>query len=244
MTIRQPARLICALAVVFLLGTTASTQTVRKAIFISAEQLDAASLLWNPPANDSDQTKGEVDELHRIQQARSASQVIRAQKDDAEEDIFIFKDVLGEKFNREALPLTALLSDHVRNDESLIVNPAKKFFQRTRPYHFDQTLKPVCKVTDNRMDYSYPSGQGTMGYLESLVLMLIVPEKRDAIVARADDLAHNRLVCGVHYPTDVIASKYVAYAMMGIMMNNPQFKSELAAAKSETRSILGLQSSK
>jgi hypothetical protein len=31
--------------------------------------------------------------------------------------------------------------------------------------------------------------------------------------------------------------------MIGIMMNNPQFKKELAAAKSETRSLLGLQSS-
>jgi acid phosphatase (class A) len=93
------------------------------------------------------------------------------------------------------------------------------------------------------MDYAYPSGHGTTGYLEGLVLTLIIPEKRDAILARADDYAHSRLVCGVHYPSDVVASKYVAYATMGIMMNNPQFKRELAAAKSEVRSVLGLQSS-
>jgi acid phosphatase (class A) len=236
-------RLIGIILVLFLFAATAPAQTARKPIFVSPEQLDAASVLLNPPANDSDQTRVEVAELHRIQEMRSAPQVLHAQKDDAEEDIFIFKDVLGEKFNREALPMMGVLSDHVHNDEGFIVNPAKAFFRRPRPYHFDETLKPVCKVTDNRTDYAYPSGHGTTGYLEGLVLTLIIPEKRDAILARADDYAHSRLVCGVHYPSDVVVSKYVAYAMVGIMMNNAQFKKELAAAKSETRSLLGLQSS-
>jgi acid phosphatase (class A) len=48
------------------------------------------------------------------------------------------------------------------------------------------------------------------------------------------------VVCGVHYPTDVAASKLVAYAMMGIMMNDPQFKKELEAERAETRRALGL----
>jgi acid phosphatase (class A) len=89
-------------------------------------------------------------------------------------------------------------------------------------------------------DYSYPSGHSTTGYLEALVLTMIVPEKRDAILARADDYAYSRVVCGVHYRTDVEASKSVAYAMIGVMMNNPQFKEELQAARSETRLALGI----
>jgi acid phosphatase (class A) len=43
--------------------------------------------------------------------------------------------------------------------------------------------------------------------LEALVLIMMVPENRDAILTRADDYAHSRVVCGVHYPTDVEASK-------------------------------------
>jgi acid phosphatase (class A) len=206
------------------------------------EQLDTAGILINPPAKNSDETKAELAELHRLQETRSPAQVLRAQNDDSEQDIFIFKNVLGDRFNREGLPMTELLSDHVNNDQGIIVSPAKTFFQRQRPYHFDETIKPVCKTREDRADYSYPSGAGTTGYLEGLVLTLIVPEKRAAILARADDYAHNRLICGVHYPSDVVASKQVAYAAIGIMMNNPQFKKELAAAKAETRAALGLQS--
>ena len=97
----------------------------------------------------------------------------------------------------------------------------------------------MCKVNADVHDYGYPSGHSTTGYLEALVLVMIVPEKRDAIMARADDYAHSRVVCGVHYPTDVAASKYVAYAIMGIMMNNSQFRKELEAARAETRRALG-----
>ena len=119
----------------------------------------------------------ELADLHRIQQTRTAAEIARAQKDDAQEDIFIFADVLGERFQRASLPLTALLGDHVKNDESLVVNPAKQFFQRARPYHQDSSIRPVCKVTTNPADFSYPSGHGTTGYLEALVLVQILPEK-------------------------------------------------------------------
>jgi acid phosphatase (class A) len=76
--------------------------------------------------------------------------------------------------------------------------------------------------------------------LEGLTLALMVPEKRDQILTRADDYAHSRLVCGVHYPTDPVASKSVAYAMMGVIQQNPQFKKEFEAARSELRRTLGL----
>ena len=157
-----------------------------------------------------------------------------------EESIFIFAEILGPKFNRAALPATSTLSDHVKNDEGVIVGPAKNFFQRPRPYHLDATLKSVCKTTDNRKDFGYPSGHGTTGYLEALTLVQLVPEYREAIMRRADDYAHSREVCGAHYASDEVASRLTAYAMMAMMMNHPQFQAERAAAKVELRAALGL----
>lgn len=178
--------------------------------------------------------------MHRLQETRTPDQIRHAQEDDREESIFAFAGVIGTQFSRAVLPLTAVLSDHVRINERIIVNPAKKFFRRPRPYHLDPTIHPVCRTTKNRQDFSYPSGHGTTGYLEALVLVQLVPEKRDAILSRADDYAHNREVCGVHYPSDEVASRTVAYAMVSIMMKNPQFQAELMAARVELRGQLGL----
>jgi len=227
------------LLIAFCIAATGIAQNARKPIFVSPEQLDMTAILAAPPANDSWQTMTELAELHRIQATRTPEEIAHAQKDDVEEHIFAFQDVLGAKFRREALPLTALLSDHVKNDEGVNVNPIKNFFKRPRPYHLDSTIKPVCKATDNRMDFGYPSGHGTTGYLEALVLIQIVPEKRNAILQRADDYAHSREVCGAHFASDEAASKATAYAMMAIMMNNSQFQRELQAAKAETRAVLG-----
>jgi len=53
----------------------------------------------------------------------------------------------------------------------------------------------------------------------------------------------NRLICGVHYQTDTIASKSVAYAMISLMASHPQFQKELRAAREELRGALGLEKS-
>ena len=215
-------------------------QSTRKPIFVSPEQLDVASILPNPPADNSPQGKAELAEMHRLQDRRLAAQIEHAKADDAEEDIFIFKDVVGDKFTAANLPATALLSSHLHSDEGVILGPAKKLFHKFRPFNFDATVTPICKTNNNVADYGYPSGHATTGYLEALALILILPEQRDAILTRADDYAYSRVVCGVHYPSDTTASKSVAYAMMGLIMNNPQFKQELEAARAEVRRALGL----
>ena len=230
----------------FLIGGVAAfclsafSQTPGKLVFVTPEQMPVASFLPTPPANDSAATRAELAELHRLQETRTPAEVAHAKADDAEEDIFIFRDVLGDKFNKESLPLTALLGDRVHGNEGVVVNPAKTLFKRPRPYNFDPSLKPVCKIKTDPTDYSYPSGHATTGYLEALTLALIVPEKRDAILARADDYAHSRLICGVHFGADPVASKMVAYATIGLMMSNREFQKELEAARAETRKALGL----
>lgn len=211
----------------------------RNPTFVLPEQLDASSFLPGPPADPAK----DMAELLRVQASRTPEQVAQAKADDAEESIFIYADILGEKFNRAALPLTALFSDHVRYDVSPIINGAKRNFRRPRPYHFSTEIHPVCKASAPSAaatDFAYPSGHAGVGYIEALVLAQMVPEKRVEILARAETYAYNRVVCGVHYPTDLPGSKAVAYSLMGVFLNNPFFKKEMAAAKAELRTALGL----
>jgi acid phosphatase (class A) len=215
-------------------------QNTRKPIFVSPQEIPMASILASPPPMDSWQTRMELAELHRLQETRTEAEIAHARADDAEEDMFVFATVMGSGFSRASLPMTALLSDHVHSDEGVNVNPAKTAFHRPRPYLFDASIKPVCKTNTNPIDYAYPGGHATTGYLEGLTLAMMVPEKRDEILVRADDYAHSRLVCGVHYPADLAASKSVAYAMFAVMLQKAQFQKEFAAAKEETRRGLGL----
>ena len=206
-------------------------------IFVRPEQLDVRQILPTAPADASLQTKADLAELHHIEGMRTAEDIARAKADDGEEDIFVFKSVLGDGFTAKKLPLTATLSAHLRDDEPIFVSMGKDYWNRPRPLFIDPTLHPVCKLSHSG---AYPSGHAVNGYLEALVLVAMVPERRDAIFARADEYARNRLVCGVHYPSDLEAGKRLAYALIGLIMNNPRFQVEFAQAKAELRQALAL----
>ena len=205
----------------------------KTAYYVDSAVLDMGMFLPEPLAADSAADHAELTELHRIEQTRTPEQVIKAKADDHEEDMFVFKTVFGPGFTAEALPMTAALGVHVQNEQSVVGNQLKHSYQRPRPYQSDTTLHPVCALKTEHD--SYPSGHSLTGYLEAFTLANIVPERRNEILARADDYAHNRLVCGVHYPSDIEASRRVAYAVFGYMLATPRFQRDLAAAREEMR---------
>jgi|SRR5579871_2350812 len=107
--LRRRHLLIALCAVLRLFG-----QNGRKPIFISAEQLDVAAVLPNPPAMDSPAAAAELRDLHRFQDTRTPEQIAQAKADDGEEDIFIFKGVLGPNLfgracrSRRCYPITSI----------------------------------------------------------------------------------------------------------------------------------------
>jgi acid phosphatase (class A) len=204
--------------------------------YVPAAQLHAELTLPAPPAVDAERTRAELAELHRIEAERTPAQVARAQADEKDETMFVFRDVLGDGFTAERLPRTAALSARVRVQEDEISGPLKSAFQRVRPYNQDKTLHPVCK-TKTKAD-SYPSGHALAGWLAALTLVDLAPERREAILARADAYARSRLVCGVHFASDIEASKLLAYTVHAAMQGDPAYRQDVAAARAELHEAL------
>src|SRR5476649_2813924 len=166
-----------------LIAVSGAALAAHDPVYVPPTATNAAQILMAPAAPDSASTREELAELHRIEAARTPAEVERARADEGIETLFIYQSVLGPRFNAAALPLTAALAKHVSNDEGVNSTPGKLAFNRVRPYNVDATLHPVCK-TKTKND-SYPSGHATAGYLGALVLIEMVPEQRDAILARA-----------------------------------------------------------
>ena len=205
--------------------------------FVDPSILSLASLIASPPPADSTAGRNDLAEVHRIENSRTPAEVKAARYDDTHEDIFIFSSVLGEAFNAERLPRTAMLSTHLRNDAGIIDNPLKQTFGRLRPYNFDPTLHPVCETNKEN---SYPSGHSLNGYLYAFTLAEMIPEQHDAILRRADEYAYHRVVCGSHYMSDTQASRQIASFVFGNLLANPRFQEELGVAAREIREQLHL----
>ena len=237
---RSLPRAILCLAVLAGCLAASGQDKKRPASFVDPSILSLPSVIPPPPAQNSSVVKQELALLHQIETARTAAQVTAAQADDADQTIFAFRTLLGPMFAPDQLPLTAALSGQVHAEEPLASDTLKEMYARPRPYQADKTLHPVCKTT--QVPNSYPSGHTLSNFMLALTLAEMLPEKRQQILDRADDYAHNRLVCGVHYPSDVEASHRIAYLLFGALMSNTRFTTDLAAARTELRTHLGLSS--
>jgi acid phosphatase (class A) len=198
--------------------------------YFDPQLLHLSLILPMPPAAGSPIAAQEQKELLHLQQTRSPELATAAQADDSEEDIFIFKDVLGPRFTALNLPILAAFSSRLKNDSEIVDPPLKHLYMRPRPYVASKAIQPICKLST---EPSYPSGHAMLGYLFAFTLVQLVPEKHDAIVKRADLYASHRLVCGVHYRSDVEASRLASAVLFGQMLANKRFESDLEAARRE-----------
>jgi len=217
--------------------TPKAPKAAKTPYFVDPTLVDAAGLIAPPPAQDSSVTKAELAEIHRIEAARTPEQVKAAEYDDLHEDMFLYGTVLGPEFTEANLPVLAAFAKHVKNDVSVVGSPLKGVYGRPRPYNFDATLHPIC-VTNK--EASYPSGHSLNGFTLGYILAQMIPEKRAEILARADDYAHNRMVCEAHYASDIEASRAISRFLVGEMFASPRFELEMTAAKAEVRAKLRL----
>ncbi|WP_446744201.1 acid phosphatase [Silvibacterium acidisoli] len=218
-----------------MLAQSVTPSTKKIPIFFSPDTLNFNEILSAPPDPNSDAGRRDRDELLRIERTRTQSEIQAAQQDDQEEDIFIFRDVVGPSFTPEKFPLMKAFSAHLKNDSEVVDPPLKHLFNRPRPYQADLTQHPVCQLSK---EPSYPSGHSMLGYLFGYVLAQMIPEKRDAILKRADLYAYHRLVCGVHYPQDLEASRIASSVLFGLISTNPAYRKEFDSAQQELRQQL------
>jgi acid phosphatase (class A) len=87
---------------------------------------------------------------------------------------------------------------------------------------------------------SYPSGHATFAYVDAIILADMLPEKAAAIFARADAYAHNRVIEGVHYPSDLEAGRISGSVIDNVFLHNERFIADYEKARVEVRHALGL----
>jgi acid phosphatase (class A) len=204
--------------------------------FLKEEDVTLLDLLPAPPAPDSEATKAELAAFHAFEKTRTDEQAKFAVADD-EETVFRFLEGMGVKLDPAKLPLTAKFFEGLGATEGAIVDPAKKVWARPRPPVADATIQPLIKLSKSG---SYPSGHATLGMLFGITLSKMMPEKKAEFMARAIDYGHSRYVMGVHYSSDLDASKMAGAAIGNALLHNEAFLKAMEPVKAELRAAMGM----
>ncbi|HEL3863944.1 phosphatase PAP2 family protein [Stenotrophomonas maltophilia] len=144
-------------------------------------------------------------------------------------------------------PALYRLLERSRIDASAATKVAKNHYQRPRPFMVNG--EPTCTPDDEaglRSNGSYPSGHTSIGWAWALILSEIAPDRADAIQARGRNYGESRLVCNVHWQSDILEGRFMGAAAVARLHDNAAFQRDLLAARSEIAAArkAGLHSSR
>lgn len=90
----------------------------------------------------------------------------------------------------------------------------KNIWKRRRP--FIDYGGWTCVVNYKRFitSWSYPSGHAVRGYTIALILGGMFPDKKQKLLERAHDYAESRVICGMHWNSDIEAGEEFAQKLV------------------------------
>jgi acid phosphatase (class A) len=209
----------------------ATSQTPRAFHYISAEEVQPALILAPPPADGTDAAAAELAELRQVARDATPEAWAQAKWDSDHEDGMMFQGAVAPGYDLARLPVTAKLLGEVRSEEGLAASIAKTYFKRTRPWIADGTLKTCSRDEDPHS--SYPSGHATMAFAMATVLARAAPELGPQLLGRADRYARERMVCGMHYRSDIVAGQVLGVTVATLMLRDPGIQAQVAASRAE-----------
>ena len=245
--VKSRIRLLCAAAVLAAVASGAvRAQQPQPGYLAPADRLHIEAWLPPPPAEDSMANAADVDAYLRTRALIGTARAEEARADDvvkpAEAVAPRFAYVMGVTIDRGSAPALLRMMELVRNDAEWLVLPVKKPVAnggRRRPL-VDFPNLPKCPLVFEALGTtgSYPSGHALTGWLWASILAETAPDFADALLARGAAFGDSRVVCGFHYPSDIVAGRLAAAALLARLHADRQFLADFAQAKKEVAALL------
>ena len=154
----------------------------------------------------------------------------RGAPDDALHD---FACALGVSLDKTSAPTLYVLLGKIMSDARPFIDPAKDHYARPRPYLRMKGNICVPKTDGLAKSGSYPSGHSTASWAWGLIFAELAPDRATEILSRARAYSESRVVCGVHYPSDIANGRLNGSALFAALQTSPEFRADMEKARAE-----------
>jgi len=193
----------------------------RTTYYITAEQ-QAMPDFPAPPAEGSRADRRDLAVLKDWQHERTPEQCARANASAHAG----FEEFFGDlsPFPKPLPEAAAGIFRRVKTETDGAAADVKEMFKRKRPFLRDPALEPCLGRIGG---LAYPSGHATISRLFALMLADLVPSRKKEFFARADEAALDRVIGGVHHPSDIEAGKKLAEKLYKRYRKSPVFLADM-----------------
>ena len=219
------------LAATLLFATVAYAQDSTLS-YLAPGQPDARAILPDPPAMGTPEQAADMAAVMLVHGTCTTNEAIAAFSE-KEFDVFNFTPAVGAWFLTENLPKTTAFFQRVLTDAATVTDQAKDLWKRPRPF----MVYPALGSGKLEKSFSYPSGHSTESMVLALVLADLLPDKKDAVLAKARQIGWHRIQIARHYPTDIYAGRVFALAIVRDLKASPAYQKDFAAAQAELTAL-------
>ena len=196
-----------------------------KAYYLSSDQV-ATDNFQSPPAAGSAEAQADLATVLQWQKNRTPAQCAAAKAQSGLSYDAFFGAV--SPFPSPLPSAAAAFFKRVISDSGAADGYLKDLYQRPRPFQQNSSVNPCLGKVGG---YSYPSGHATASHLLGRILADLAPQQASTFMAYADQAALNRVIGGVHFPSDIEAGKRLADSVYAKMQQNPAFAADMNAMK-------------
>ncbi|MCJ2019760.1 phosphatase PAP2 family protein [Methylobacterium sp. E-065] len=202
---------------------------------------DAIQILPPPPAHDAPLDKADRAAFATTRALKGSPRWEIAANDVSEGAAAVLENfacVLGTRIDQARVPAVINLLERARLDLAHATRGPKVHYRRLRPFVGNEA--PICVQRTEKLadSFSYPSGHATQGWAYALILAALVPEKATAILVRGRAYGESRVVCGVHWLSDVVAGRLTGTSVFAALMGDPTFRGDMEKARAELRAAM------
>jgi acid phosphatase (class A) len=204
--------------------------------YFAANPLDGKTILGPPPTPDSPHGKADralFEDTRKLEGSPRWKAAIQDNDLWGGGAIKRFSCAMGISLDEQHTPRTVRILQRLELDVRTVGTPAKDAYGRDRPLIGNDA--PLCVPREDWMktNASYPSGHAMAAWSWALVLTELAPAKADPILTLGREAGESRVICGVHFISDVEAGRTLAAGMVARLHSDPTFETDMAAAKRE-----------
>ncbi|QKX00510.1 phosphatase PAP2 family protein (plasmid) [Agrobacterium sp. CGMCC 11546] len=201
------------------------------------QKLDSVALLPAPPGSGSASAEFDQQMHDRAAALRGTARwdlAIRDASLASEDAIGAFECAAGIDISRTETPRLYQLIQRVMVDTGTSTDGAKRRYQALRPFVVNgETMCTPDEDAELRADGSYPSGHTALGWGAALVLAEVIPERAEIIISRGRSFGESRMICNVHWQSDILAGRFMAAATVAKLHSVSEFREDVNIARQE-----------